>query len=451
MPRIKPPKPGSRPDDTSLLGRLKLFRADMFRSQPERLYTAQMARMRTPLYSSFLINQPDLVRTVLDERPADFPKSDIIAGTLKPLLGNSVFVTNGDIWDRQRRMIDPAFEAGRLRESFAAMRGAGEAALTRLREGKTEIEFETAHLAADVIFRTLFSIPITESRAREVFEAFRAYQRAQPLLSLLDLMRAPKWVPRRYRGREHAHVIRTLLSALVSERQELIAAGRAPDDLATKIMTTVDPATGEVFSLEDMVDQVAIFFLAGHETSAAALSWGLYCLACDPEAQRDVVDEVHAIVGEQGAFEFAHVPKLRFTRDVFREVLRLYPPVPMMVREAAKPERFRNTKVPPGSLCLISPWHMHRHQTYWDAPDVFDPWRWQDEATRHVAKEAYLPFSKGERVCSGAGFAMLEGVLLLAMIVREFHISPCAEVPVPVAHLTVRAENGIWLNLSRRA
>ena len=449
MPRIKPPKPLSRSDRAGLAKRVLLFRKDMFRSQPARLYSAKMARMKTPFYDSVLVNEPDLVREVLDKRPLDFPKSQLIARMLRPLLGASVFVTNGAVWAGQRRIIDPAFEAGRLRESFDAMRDAGEAALARMGPGETEMEFETAHLAADVIFRTLFSISITEARARAVFEAFRAYQRAQPLLSPLDLVKAPGWLPRRKRGAAHAATIRDVLSDLVHERQQAIAAGTAPDDLATKIMTTRDPETGAVFTEAEMVDQVAIFFLAGHETSASALSWALYCLACDPQAQMGIVAEVERVVGA-GRLEFEHIPKLRFTRDVFREVLRLYPPVPMMVRETVQPETFRGTDLAAGSLCIVSPWHLGRHAGIWAAPDVFDPWRWQDETTRACARDGHLPFSRGARVCPGAGFAMMEGVLLLAMLVREFHLAPTPRVPVPVAHLTVRAEDGIWLSLGPR-
>ena len=449
MVRIKPPKPASRPNSVGLIARLRLFRKDMFRSQPDRLYRAKMARVRTPFYASVTINEPDLVKTVLEDRPGDFPKSPIIAHTLEPLLGRSVFVTNGDLWAQQRRIIDPAFEAGRLRESFAPMRTATSDAVARLKSGETEIEFEMAHLAADIIFRTLFSIPITESRARAVFDAFRAYQRAQPLLSIADLIKAPRWLPRQRRGRDHATTIRDLLSELVQERFAQIKAGTAPDDLATKIMTTPDPMTGQTFSPDQMVDQVAIFFLAGHETSASALSWALYCLACDPEAQRDVAAEVTGLLGQKPP-EFSQIAKLRFTRDVFREVLRLYPPVPMMVRETTRPEEFRDTKLAPGAMCIISPWHIQRHEYMWRSADVFDPWRWQDETTRRCARDAYLPFSKGARVCPGAGFAMLEGVLALAMLVRAFHFAPTDRVPVPVAHLTVRAEDGIWLTVSPR-
>ncbi|MDA0962731.1 MAG: cytochrome P450, partial [Proteobacteria bacterium] len=143
--------------------------------------------------------------------------------------------------------------------------------------------------------------------------------------------------------------------------------------------------------------------------------------------------------------------KLRLSRNVFREALRLYPPVPMMVREASCPERFRDRAVPRGAQLVISPWHLHRHERLWDNPDGFDPARWETENGKQCQREAYIPFSAGARVCPGAGFAMAEGPLLLSMILRAFRVSPVAgRVPVPVAHLTVRAADGIWLRLDRR-
>jgi cytochrome P450 len=135
---------------------------------------------------------------------------------------------------------------------------------------------------------------------------------------------------------------------------------------------------------------------------------------------------------------------------VFREALRLYPPVPMLVREAAGPEEFRGRAVKPGAQVVISPWHLHRHERLWDRPDEFDPDRWAGEG-RETAREGYLPFSRGPRVCPGAGFAMLEGTLMLAHLVRAFRFQAVeGRVPVPVAHLTVRARDGIWLRVERR-
>lgn len=450
-----PPKPPARPDRVSLWRYLRLFKADILSAQPARLYRAWMAEFRTPFFRSFLLNQPDLVQTVLKERPDDFPKSERIGEGLKPLLGQSVFLTNGAVWKRQRRIIDPAFEGGRLKDTFPAMWAAGEAAVARLerqvaRAGGDPVEIEevTSHAAADVIFRTLFSIPIEHEIAGEVFHRFRAYQRAQPILNLAAFVPLPGWVPRFYpRGtRANAKIIRGLIHRLTAERQQQIAAGSAPDDLATKIMTTRDPETGEGFATEEMVDQVAIFFLAGHETSASALAWTLYLMALYPEWQERLAEEARALVPEFGA-----VSKLRLSRDVFREALRLYPPVPMMVREATCPERFRDRAVPKGSQLVLSPWHLHRHTRLWDNPDGFDPTRWQTENGKQCQREAYIPFSAGPRVCTGAGFAMVEGPLLLSMLLRRFRVERVAgRDPVPVAHLTVRAKEGIWLRLIPR-
>jgi cytochrome P450 len=449
----QPPKPPSRPDKVSLWRYAKLFRQDILSAQPARLYRAWMAEFKTPFFSSYMMNQPDLVKTLLKDRPDDFPKSERISEGLRPLLGNSVFLTNGEAWKRQRRIIDPAFEGGRLRETFPAMWEASEEAAARLEQhvGKTiEIEAETSHAAADVIFRTLFSIPIEHHLARAVFDEFRVYQRSQPILNLAAFIPLPRWMPRMFRKgtRASAAKIRALITELTHARMDAIKAGTAPDDLATKIMTTADPVTGETFDADEMVDQVAIFFLAGHETSASALAWTLYLMATHPEWQDRLAEEAKALQ----TCDFSVMSKLRQSRDVFREALRLYPPVPMMVREAKCPEQFRDRDVKKGSQLVLSPWHLHRHTRLWDNPDGFDPTRWQTENGQKCSREAFIPFSAGPRVCTGAGFAMVEGPLILSRILRDYRVLPVeGRVPVPVAHLTVRSDKGIWLRLERRS
>lgn len=449
MTPTKPPKPRSRPDRVSLWRYMQLFRRDILSAQPARLYRAWMAEFRTPFFRSFLINQPELVKEVLKDRPEDFPKSDRVGEGLRPLLGNSVFLTNGKTWSRQRRIIDPAFEGGRLRETFPAMWDASQAAATRLPEGLTEIEEQTSHAAADVIFRTLFSIPIQDALAGAVFQEFRAYQRSQPILNLAAFVPMPSWMPRLFRRdtRASAARIRSLITQLVDRRANEIATGTAPDDLATKIMTTRDPETGEQFSPEEMVDQVAIFFLAGHETSASALAWALYLMALYPDWQAKVAAEARAL----DTCDFAVMSKLPITRDVFRETLRLYPPVPMMVRETTCPERFRDRAIPKGSQIVVSPWHLHRHERLWDQPGDFDPARWHTQNGKTCQRAAFIPFSAGARVCPGAGFAMVEGPLILARLLRDVAVDVVpGRNPVPVAHLTVRSKDGIWLNLRKR-
>lgn len=513
-----PPKPPARPARVSLWRYVKLFRQDILSAQPAKLYRAWMAEFRTPFFRSYMVNDPELLDLVLKQRPMDFPKSGRVSEGLRPLLGQSVFLTNGDTWTRQRRIIDPAFEGGRLRDTFPAMWAAACACVDRLadqaggevdqpnaptcagsgasKKARTgdrsgsgtdpacqndqmdappmiEIEAETSHAAADVIFRTLFSIPIDHELARAVFDRFRDYQRTQPILNIAAFVPMPRWMPRfhRRRTRAAARDIRDLITRLTQQRQAAIADGTAPDDLATKIMTTRDPVTGQGFETAEMVDQVAIFFLAGHETSASALAWTLYLLATHPDWQEDLSAEAEETLGaatsgdmaqdadaqERPAFSadtappFSVMSKLKISRDCFREALRLYPPVPMMVRQSTCPEHFRDRDVKPGSQIVLSPWHLHRHERIWANPDGFDPARWSTQDGRACARDAYMPFSAGPRVCTGAGFAMVEGPLILSMILRRFRIEPIADrVPVPVAHLTVRSADGIWLRLIPR-
>ncbi|MGY6536428.1 MAG: cytochrome P450 [Pararhodobacter sp.] len=450
-----PPKPPARQGRASLPTLIRLFRRDILSALPERLYRAKMADFRTPFFRSCLVNEPDLWRLVLNERPGDFPKSNRIRAGLEPLLGRSVFVTNGAEWQRQRRIIDPAFEGGRLRDTFPAMLAAGRAAVSRLETaaaaGPVEVEEQMSHAAADVIFRTLFSVPIEDATASAVFRAFRTHQATQPIVNLAAFLPLPRWFPRFHRREtlRTARHIRTLITAMTQQRAAQIAAGTAPDDLASKIMTTPDPVDGQPFDTEEMVDQVAIFFLAGHETSASALAWTLWLIADSAELQDRLAAEADTVLG--AAPDFGTAGRLALARDTFREALRLYPPVPMMVRETTRAETFRDRPLKPGTQIVISPWHLGRHQRIWDKPDAFCPHRWQTPEGRASARAGFIPFSSGPRVCTGAGFAMLEGPLLLAMLARRFRFAPVpGHRPEPVAHLTVRARHGIRLLISPR-
>jgi cytochrome P450 len=448
--------PDHRADRVSFWQHLAMFRRDILSTQPARLYRAKMAEVKLPFLHSVLVNTPSLVRLVLHDRPGDFPKSARIREGLVPLLGNSVFVTNGATWERQRRMIDPAFEGGRLRQTFPAMWAAAQGAAGRLPQGKTEIEAMMSHAAADVIFRTLFSVPIEDDTARQVYHAFRAHQRSAPILNLAAFVRMPKIIPRFFtrHTRETATQIRRLITQMTATRMEAINAGTAPDDLATKIMTTRDPVTGRLFDTEEIVDQVAIFFLAGHETSASALAWALYLIATHPDWQAQLAKEAQELRPylEQGASpDFGILRRFPLIRDTFREALRLYPPVPMMVRETSRPEEFRGRTLRKGTQVVVSPWHMGRNENIWSDPHDFRPERWQQDGTKACARDGFIPFSVGARVCPGAGFAMAEAVLILARLLCDFEFCKVAgHVPVPMAQMTVRARDGIWLDVRTR-
>ena len=448
-----PPRPDAPEGRSTLLSLILGFRRDLLSTMPAHLHHAWMAEFRSPLIHSFVCNDPALVELVLKTRAADFPKSRRLREGLAPLLGHGVFISTGDTWARQRRIIDPAFEGGRLREALPGMWAAGVAAAARLGERAGEeldIEPEASHATADVIFRTLFSLPIEHDIATQVFTAFRAHQDAQPLVNLAALVPLPRWMPRPHsrRTRATAGRIRALIVRLVDARTAAIATGTAPDDLATKIMTTPDPLTGRCLAPGEMVDQVATFFLAGHETSASALAWALWLLAAAPDWQDQLATEAQALDPAQP--DFAAATRLPIAKAVFREAMRLYPPVPAYVREATRPERFRDRAVPKGAQIVISPWHLHRHERLWDRPHEFDPARWQTDSARASARDAYLPFSAGPRVCPGAGFAMLEGPLLLALICRDLRLSPGVAMPVPAARLTLRSRDGIPVRIAMR-
>lgn len=451
---IIPPKPASRPGRFAFWRYLRAFRRDILSANPDRLYRAKMAELKLPFLHTFLVNDPALLRRVLHESPRDFPKSPRMAAGLEPLLGQGVFLSNGALWERQRRIIDPAFEGGRLRDTFPAILAAAQAMvarLTALADGSpVDVEPEMSHATADAIFRTLFSVPIEDETAGAVYRSFRAFQATQPLLNLAAFLPLPHWFPRLHRRGtlREAGRIRALTRALIATRRAAIAAGNAPDDLATKIMTTPDPVDGRYFDDAEVLDQMAVFFLAGHETSASALGWALYLLALDPALQDALAGEA---ARDLATPDFSAVSRLKLARDTFREALRLYPPVPMMVREAACPHQFRGRQVEKGAQVVVSPWHLGRHQALWSDPDAFCPARWQTPEGRAAARDGFLPFSAGPRVCPGAGFAMVEGPLMLALVARACRLTPVeGRAPRPVAQLTVRAADGIWLRLSAR-
>lgn len=449
-----PPRPRHRRRPLGLLGRLRLFRADLLSLQPERLYRAWMAEYRGTFLRSAVCNDPDIIDTVLKRRPGDFPKSARLGEGLSPLLGGSVFLANGPDWEEKRRMIDPAFDGGRLRAALPAMVAATQAAVARLgaqADGRAvEIESETSHLAADVILRAMFSEPVGPADAAAIFAAFRVHQRGQPLFNLGSALRLPGWVPRlhRRRIRRSAAELRALAGGLVRSRQAALAEGRAPDDFATRLMTAADPVTGRRFAPEEVIDQVLTFLLAGHETSAAGLAWALYLLALSPDWQRAVAAEAAAL---PEGFGMAEVAGLELTRAVFREALRLYPPVPMLLRETRRAESLRDRTLPAGTQVVVSPWYLHRHERLWQRPHDFDPARFETANGRACLRRAFLPFSAGPRICPGAGFAMQEGVVTLALLVRAFRLDPVpGRAPVPVAQITLRARDGIWLRLTPR-
>ncbi len=410
----------------------------------------------------YTVRTPELIRDVLVRRAEDFPKSALMDDMLRTLTGYSIFISNGEDWRRHRRLMEPAFEGARIREVFPMMRDAVDACVARLdaAAGTPEaptapvaIDVELTHYAADVIFRTIFSEPMDAGEARKFFKAFALFQEIAYAHGMLKLGKVPaQLLPSAWRAKSAARVIRNILAAPLKRRLQAARAGKPTpqNDILASLMTTVDPETGTRFDDKELLDQIAMLFLAGHETSATALAWSLYLMASCPHVQERAHAEAVKVYGERRP-EFAHMRRLGFTRDVFREALRLYPPVAFVTRDAAHDETLMNREVDAGSVVIISPWLMQRHVKHWDEPDAFDPDRFETPNGREGLKCAYLPFSMGPRVCAGAAFALQEATLLLSEAVRRYRFLPVpGHTPEPVARLTLRSANGIPLIVERR-
>jgi cytochrome P450 len=409
---------------------------------------------------TYLVRDPEAIREVLVSDAARFPKAQLMDSMLRALTGYSIFVSNGEAWRRQRAIIDQAFENARVREVFGLMREAADALSERLQTlvplGETvsvDVDVETMHFAGDVIFRTIYSEPMGERDAREIFASFERFQRIAYAHGFLALLGIPTFLlPSNWRGRRDAAIIRRALQRPITRRLAKQARGEpTPDnDILATLISAPDPVTGTRFDTRELLDQVAMLFLAGHETSAAALGWALYLIANRPDIQTRMRAEVDAALGDRKP-EFSDMRQLPLIRDVFQETLRLYPPVAFLARDAAEPRILCGQAIEAHAQTIIPMWLMHRHATIWNDADQFNPDRFSDPDTKTARARAFLPFSMGPRVCSGTAFALQEATLALAELVRQFEFSPTpGHRPEPVSRLTVRSANGLPLRVRRR-
>ena len=457
MSRIIGPMPEIRKKRPSPLTRIIKGRHSSLDVLFERSYSMKMGEFTGIRRRFYFLTQPDIVDRILGEDVERYPKSDLMGTILYQILGNGVFVSNGEVWKRQRRMMNPAFEFARISEVFPLMMQAADAMRERLdkvADGRdVAMDFEMTHVTADIIFRTIFSEPIPPEDAESIFDAFNNYQELAYIHGVWNMAGLPQAlsIPR-LRAIRHARNIRGPLARMVRKRFELLETNpeNKPQDILQSLIEAQDN-DGSKFTEKELIDQIAVMFLAGHETSASALSWALYLVAQD----RDIQDRMHAetelAFGQEGGLQPRHFKFLKLTRDVFRETLRLYPPVSFVPRDITVPETMRDKKLKKGSAIFISLWLMQRHREIWKNPDTFDPDRFSRDDEKEAIRSAYMPFSQGPRVCLGASFALQEAAIILSMIVHHYEIAPVeGHVPRPVARLTLRSENGIRLRLRKR-
>jgi cytochrome P450 len=430
----------------------------------ERSYAMQMGEVSLLTSKLFMVNDPACVRHVMQDAVAQYPKHSLLHEALKPLLGESIFTTNGAQWHRQRQMMNPSFAQARIDVSFSHMLGAEKAMQARLQNWELsqahDVQEEMTFVAADIIFRTIFSQGIDQGSARQVIEEFAQYQEIAPKL-MLPAVYGISWLTAwRYRRRFNAAAatIRQLLLNMIRPRMaahttRASTPGYAPQDILDSLMDARDAATDQGFDEQELLDQVAMLFLAGHETSASAMAWSLHLLSHSPDIQQRMREELaNATSGK--ALQADQLRELNLTWSVFREAMRLFPPVGFIARSVTQADEMRGKRIKKGDTVIIAPWLIHRHRELWDEPDIFKPDRFMNGETgqsQNASRDSYLPFGAGPRVCIGANFAMQEAVLILSQLVKNFDLLPAAHhQPRPVGRLTIRSDNGIFIQLKPR-
>jgi cytochrome P450 len=447
-----PPRPKPMGPLASLVRTIMQGDGDLIGLMPATAYQDDMGPLGYSRRSIIIVNDPVLTKPILTDPGDIFPKNDLMVGALAPLVGNSMFVSSGDTWRKQRAMIDPAFSQLRLAKAFPAMAGAVDDFDLRLDElvasgQPLSLDLAMGQLTADIICRTVFSASLAHETARDVFESFAFFERTVAHVEVMRLIFGKPFaaIPQRPDVLAACARIRRHIGALLDRH---LADGAAFDDIAARVIEARDLATDTKFTREELIDQLGVFFLAGHETTASGLTWAVFIAATQPHIAARIAAEVEDIT-QGGAIEFEHVKRLNFTRNVFKETLRLYPPITFIPRVANQDTMIGDKKIKRGTMVMIAPWAIHRHQKLWPNPDLFDPDRFSLAREKDIVAGSYLPFGSGPRVCVGAAFATTEATLILARLMRRFRFEvKNPEAVRPIARLTTRPAQEIWVQVS---
>ncbi|MDI3465526.1 MAG: hypothetical protein OJF50_004347 [Nitrospira sp.] len=397
-----------------------------------------------------LFSHPDLAEEILVQQSDRFVK---VYDPRRPVglalvLGNGLVTSSGEVWKRHRRIIQPVFHRSRMAAMADRMAQVGEQRIAGWadREGQpVDIATEMMQLALEVISQTMF----TTSMAQHIKHISRALRVSLKYAfdSFHNPLRLPSWVPTP-RNREFRSVMQFmdgLIYGLLAERRRT---GATHGDLLDLLLQARDEETGAGLSDQELRDEALTIFAAGHETTANALAWTWYLLATHPEAKARFHDELDRVL--QGrtptADDLQHLP---YTRAIFDESLRLYPPAPAVQRKAATSTTVGGLPLPVGALVLVGTYNLHRHPAFWSNPDQFLPERWLN-GERPASRYAYLPFGAGPRACVGIHFASVEGPLLLALIGRRYDLQLAQETVEPELMVTLRPKGGIRMMLQPR-
>lgn len=394
-----------------------------------------------------LVNHPDLIEQVLVTKNQCFRKH--FALRVNPLVfGKGLLTSEGDFWLRQRRLIQPAFIRARLATYAPAMVEETARMLDGWDSGQTrEITDDMMRLTLAITARTLFGSQVDEEAA-VIGKALRLLQE-NFLVRMRSLVRLPFWVPtpQNLHVRREVRQLDEILFRFIHQRRQSTEPG---NDLLSLLLAARDEDDGSQMSDQQVRDEAMTLFLAGHETTALALSWTWYLLSRHPQVEEKLVAEVRSVLGDRLPTA-QDVPALTFMDQVLHESMRVFPPVHVIGREAVEACEIGNYAIAPGMTLLMSQWVLHRDPRFYEQPEEFRPERWTAVFQKQLPKFAYFPFGGGPRLCIGNTFAMLEMALVLATIAQRFRFTlrPGQEV-CPRPSFTLRAVPGIPAPVVRR-
>jgi len=402
-----------------------------------------------------IVCDPQAIRRVLAENAANYRKDWLQRRVLSPGLGDGLLTVEGDAWKMQRRTLAPLFTPKTVAGFTDMMIAASEALVARWqrqREGRVlDIQTEMGRATLDVLGRTVFSDGIG-SKPQEFMRVLSGYFQTIGSLDPVDLFNLPSFVPRinHLKNRAALGFFKEAVEEIIEKRRARLEADPqgTPRDILTLLLTAADPETQNHLTQEEVYANVLTFIGAGHETTANALTWALYLLSLSPDWRDRLAAEAdEAFAGPPDTI----AERLLQTRAVIEEAMRLYPPVANLTREALDADDLCGRRIRKGTLVMIPPWVLHRHKLLWAHPDHFDPSRFLPGEREKIDRFAYLPFGAGPRICIGATFALQEGAILLAAIMRHFRLEHVeTHEVVPVQRITLRPKDGMPMILRRR-
>lgn len=398
-----------------------------------------------------IANDPGLIRHVLIDNQKNYKLATVRQKILRPILRDGLLTAEGDTWKRSRKAMAPVFTPRHIAGFARPMLDRSIEFVARYESGGTvEIAHDMTMLTYEILAETLFSGEIAGNKdnfAADIDRLLETMGRVDPL----DLLRAPDWLPRltRIRGRKTMRYFRQIVADTIAMRKARMARDPegAPEDFLTLLLRAEGP---DGLSRAEIEDNIITFIGAGHETTARALGWTLYCLAEAPWERDRVEAEIDAVLKREPD-PVKWVDAMPLTRSAFEEALRLYPPAPSINREPVETDTYKDLVLKKGAQVLVMPWTVHRHRLLWKDPDAFLPERFHPGNRERIDRFQYLPFGAGPRVCIGATFAMQEAVIALAVLMSRFRFDTVAETnPWPVQKLTTQPRGGLPMRVTSR-